>query len=217
MASPMQPSATTQSDISKLAKKMAAKQQAAQNHRGLSSLPEDDPRVAYDEGSACLCSREPDLIREVGIIKKVHEVIDEDGKGAVSVASCYMCRAGEGILQGSDCEACPTGSWSPAGSSNCDVRAHYYRWRDESELYLCPAHDDACRGQRGDHGAGDALCARRATGPLCMRCERGHHRVVTRNGSARCMRCGDWGSIAGVYVYLVVFVGLAVIWLAWAR
>ena len=31
MASPMQPSATTQSDISKLAKKMAAKQQAAQN------------------------------------------------------------------------------------------------------------------------------------------------------------------------------------------
>ena len=25
----------------------------------------------------------------------------EDGAGAVSVASCYMCRAGEGILQGS--------------------------------------------------------------------------------------------------------------------
>ena len=94
MASPMQPSATTQSDISKLAKKMAAKQQAAQNHRGLSSLPEDDPRVAYDEGSACLCSREPDLIREVGIIKKVHEVIDEDGKGAVR----YSIKFKDGFL-----------------------------------------------------------------------------------------------------------------------
>ena len=90
----MQPSATTQSDISKLAKKMAAKQQAAQNHRGLSSLPEDDPRVAYDEGSACLCSREPDLIREVGIIKKVHEVIDEDGKGAVR----YSIKFKDGFL-----------------------------------------------------------------------------------------------------------------------
>ena len=86
-----------------------------------------------------------------------------------------------------------------------------------AEVYTRARRDDACRGQRGEGGAGDALCARRATGPLCMRCQRGHHRVVAWNGRARCKRCGDWRSIAGVYVYLVVFVGLAVIWLAWAR
>ena len=75
------------------------------------------------------------------------------------------------------CRTCPTGSWSPAGSARCDVRKHYYRWLEDSdELYSCPAHDDACRGNAG---VGDALCAENATGPLCMLCEPDHHRVVS--------------------------------------
>ena len=54
-------------------------------------------------------------------------------------------------------------------------------------------------------------------GPALHGRKEGHHRVVTRNGRARCGRCGDWRSIAASRVYLVVFVGLAVIWLAGAQ
>ena len=128
------------------------------------------------------------------------------------------CRAGYG-LRGSACAPCPKGAASAAGKpAATSARTTTALSQMRRNLCACPAHDDACRGQRGDHGAGDALCARRATGPLCMRCMRGHHRVVARrSGRARCKKCGDWRSIAGVYVYLVVFVGLAVIWLAWAR
>jgi len=151
----------------------------------------------------------------------IHDPALVDGAGAVSVASCYMCRAGEGILQ-SDCEACPTGSWSPAGSARCDVRAHYYRWLEDSvEVYRCPAHDDACRGYVGDAGVGDALCAENAMGPLCMLCEPDHHRVVSSRGRGRgraqCKSCGDWKGVAHVYVYLFVFVGAAIIVVIAAR
>ena len=129
-----------------------------------------------------------------------------------------MCPAGYGI-QGSTCQPCPSGSSSAAGSALCDVRAHYYRWRDDApELYRCPAHDDACRGQKaGGAGAGDALCASKATGPLCMLCEPKHHRVVSRRGRARCKRCDEWTGVADVYGYLVVFAGAALVAVISAR
>ena len=86
MASPMQPSATTQSDISKLAKKMAA---SSRRRR----ITEASPRCRRTtRESRTMKARRasvqgPDLIREVGIIKKVHEVIDEDGKEPSATAS----------------------------------------------------------------------------------------------------------------------------------
>ena len=127
------------------------------------------------------------------------------------------CIAGFG-LRGSVCRPCPKGSTSEAGAPTCDVRAHYYRWIGSAvDLWRCPAHDDACRGQRGAGGAGAALCAAEATGPLCMLCERGHHRVVSRTGKARCKSCGDWNRMAQVYAYLVVLVGAALVALLAAR
>ncbi|KAH8077602.1 calcium ion binding protein [Aureococcus anophagefferens] len=148
----------------------------------------------------------------------IHDPALVDGAGAASVASCTMCPAGYGI-RGSTCQPCPSGSSSAAGSAVCDVRAHYYRWRDDApELYRCPAHDDACRGQKaGGAGAGDALCASKATGPLCMLCEPKHHRVVSRRGRARCKRCDEWTGVADVYGYLVVFAGAALVAVISAR
>ena len=67
----------------------------------------------------------------------------------------------------------------------------------------------------------DALCAEHATGPLCMLCEPNHHRVVSPlgrgRGRARCKSCGDWKGVAHVYVYIVVFVGAALIVVISAR